>query len=278
MSFGWLIWLLIFIFFLGSDNRLWGSVWPGWGYRTGGGVGRLSQRRLDDMSLRMHYRKKTQPDVVVVSASDYIAKPDPHIEDLIELGKIDEAWEYRSEMENIAEEMDDEDGLRKYAIYGARISARQKELAKQKAFIQPKVMPAPEPRLQSTFLSPEANEVIHVKDTTADVKATTSPINIAPPLWTAKKTTSHLGEIREKQPSQPPETPPTPPTLPEPPKPPEPEIPADFTPPPPGPVKLDVPGLSEKAKPEKIPADKRKKAGEEKIDIDPDDYSDLISI
>jgi hypothetical protein len=101
-----------------------------------------------------------------------------------------------------------------------------------------------------------------VKDTTADVKATTSPINIAPPLWTAKKTASSPQKLPEKQPEPPP----------------EPEITPEFSPPPPGPVKLGVPGLSDKKKPAKIPADKMKNAGEDKLDIDPDDYSDLISI
>lgn len=262
MSFGWLIWLLIFLIFLGSDDRLWGSVWPGWGYRTGGTrAGRLA-RRLDDMSLRMHYRRKTEPDVVVVGANDYITKPDPHMENLIDEGKIDEAWEYRSEMERIAEEMDDDEGLRKYAIYGARISARQKEMAKQKSFMSPKTVPPLEPRVPLDGLSRLDDGIIHVKDATSEVKASTSPINVAPPLWSARKTGSRLQKLPEKQP--------------EPPL--EPEIPVGFTPPPPGPVKLGVPGLSEKAKPEKIPSEKKKKAGEEKIDIDPDDYSDLISI
>ena len=131
-----LFWLLILIaamIFGGMDGRTRGSLWGGgWGTGWGSGWsgwGMTRQRKpwKSDLEIRQKYKDRMGEEVVTVTAADTIERPDRHLEQLIKSGKFDEAHEYRQEMEKIAEDMDDDRGLRKYAIYGARISRGEKE-------------------------------------------------------------------------------------------------------------------------------------------------------
>jgi hypothetical protein len=133
MSFFWLIVLLVFLFLAGTERRMWGSIWmDDWQY-SNWGWNRPIARWKTDLEIRMEHRRSHEPEVIVVSADDHIESPDIHLETLIEKGRLTEARKYRRDMEKIAEEMNDDDSLQKYAIYGARIAKRQRELDERKA-------------------------------------------------------------------------------------------------------------------------------------------------
>ncbi|MCK4719358.1 hypothetical protein KAU08_01790 [bacterium] len=134
MDFWWLILTLIFVLLVGNDRVHWADVWGGDSDYIFGGTRKSYSRRKTGFQLRMESRKHSQEEVVVMTAGDHIPKPDFELEKLISDGRIDEAREYRAELENIADEMSDDDSLRKYAIYGARIARKAKEikLTKQK--------------------------------------------------------------------------------------------------------------------------------------------------
>ena len=288
MSFGWLIWALVFLILVGSDSRLWGSIWTGPGYTRLGRSGRLGRSAMDDFELRKLYSKSAEPDMVVVTADDFIENPDQRLEDLISEGKFDEAWRYRGEMEKIAEEMDDDEALRKYAIYGARISGRQKELVREKAVERARTSRAhPVERKERPTVRPR--EVLEVRETIEHVPSPVGGPAILPPLWKAgakveptevrrieiatgpagiASVESAAGKITTEKP----------PELAVPVA--EPVIPKDFTPPPPGPVQLGVSGslTAEPPKPDHAGEEEGEDVEEEKIEINPDDYTDLISI
>jgi hypothetical protein len=282
MSFMWLIWMLVFVILLGSERHYWGGLWgDSWGESWGDGNLFSGRRGIDhlsrktDFEIRIEARKHTQPDVVMVSADDYIDKPDPDLERLISEGKIKEAREHRAAMEKIAEEMDDDAGLKKYAIYGARIARKGKAVAMQER----KIM------LESPMEIPTATDHKHpsamefgekaASDVAGIAAASTESHPTAPPLWKTKHSTAPAPESKDFTPPKPVMKKPDKPAaiIPEPvipmyekpipviqkpepvkqvyekPKPlfekPEPvTIPKDFTPPPSGPVTLGTTGGS----------------------------------
>lgn len=134
MDFWFVIVILFFIFFVGNDRVHWVDVWGGNSDYIFGSARKSYSRRKTGFELRMESRKHSREDVVVMTADDHIPKPDFELEKLISDGRIDEAREYRTELEKIADEMSDDDSLRKYAIYGARIArkAREIKLSEQK--------------------------------------------------------------------------------------------------------------------------------------------------
>jgi len=301
MSFGWLIWLLIFLFLLASDSRMWSNVWTGRGYQRIGRGGRLGDRRMDDFELRAEFRRTSEPDVVVVSAEDHIANPDTYLESMIARGELDRAREYRLEMEKMADELDDDESLRKYAVYGARISRRQKELAGEKAAgrerwrLQAELGGDCSPARPQAVSAASAPETISIADRIDKAPTPVISMGVAPPLWTVRKDAAQaearaverlpaaaaIGgaapiEAAKVESIQPP------PPAPRPPEPPAPSIkppriPADFIPPPPGPTKLGEPARAKDVSEAKKPKPEAKKK-EQEISVDPDDYTDLISI
>ncbi len=186
MDFWWLILTLIFVFLVGNDRIHWGDVWGGNSGYFFGGARKSYSRRKTGFELRMESRKHSREDVVVMTADDHIPKPDFELEKLISDGRIDEAREYRAELEKIADEMSDDDSLRKYAIYGARIARKAREIKlgeQKKRFsermeISKKIDITP---LQSDIPAPTAAVGI--------IGTTRVPIkdkNVPPPLWKVK--------------------------------------------------------------------------------------------
>lgn len=346
MDFWFVIVILFFIFFVGNDRHHWADVWGGNRDYIFGGQRRSCSRRKTGFELKLESRKHSREDVVVMTADDHIPKPDFVLEKMIADGRIDEAREYRAEMEKIADEMDDDGSLRKYAIYGARIARKAKEikLAEQKKRfsermeISSKIDITP---LQSD--KPETTAALGIIGTT---RVPIEDKSVSPPLWkvrskpesplepklplpekkridppVVKKIEIKAPELPEKPkeriefyiPSAPPvekpkfirsaagskpaishlkpKPPPKPPTIL---KPPEPvELPKDFKPPPSGPVTLGTSGptilsgssggytsgpvdLDAKLKGKEEEQEKARKEFEKKID--PDDFSDLISL
>jgi len=296
--FWWIIWALIFIFLIGSDTRDWASTWTGGQGRISGIWGRHQGRRKTDMEIRSEFRQASEHEVVVVNAGDFIQYPDQYLENLIKSGQLDQARKYRSEMERMAEGQDDDESLRKYAIYGARISKRQKEITAGERMTKFRKKPKRKP--------PVVIPVIPI-ETSALSSEPIDPFGkqpTKPPLWSKKgkksvekeETVSHL-DTRENTaepavphaPVKPPE-PPKAPVMPEPVKIPEPPAPKldlpDFSAMPPGPIELGttsdyIPGPV-KFEPEKEAKEKAEEVEEGKpVDddsIDPDEYGDLIEI
>ncbi|MCX6646598.1 MAG: hypothetical protein NTY09_09595 [bacterium] len=271
MSFTWLISMLIFVILMGSERSHWGGLWGGdpWcddDLFTGrAGVDRI--RHKTDFEIRLEARKYVQPDVVMVSADDYIDKPDPDLERMISEGKIKEAREYRAGMEKIAEEMDDDAGMKKYAIYGAKIARKAKAVAveeRKKMLESPMEIPMASEQKPSSAMEIEKIAVSSVPGIAITENVSSSS---APPLWKVKKSTTQELQSKDFVPPKPfmkkPEVV-NPPIMkmpdkpiekiPEPSKPvyekpepifqkPEPvTIPKDFTPSPSGPVALGATG------------------------------------
>lgn len=204
--------LLVFAILFGNDRSHWGDVWGGSGdYLFGGHRRDYSTRKKTDFELRLEARKHSEEQVVMVSADDYIAKPDFELDRMIADSRIDEAREYRAQMEDIADEMEDDKGLRKYAIYGARIARKAKEIAQEK---RKKMLEAPMQlpgeSKDSGFLTPVAGT-----SSTAGVVGTTRTPSIisstAPPLWKVKKSTDPTTESKALKPERREFIPPKPP-------------------------------------------------------------------
>jgi len=276
--FWWLIWAFIFIFVVGSDSRHWGSMWSGHEGRIAGMWKRRLNRSQTDYELRQHYRKVSETDVVIVRADDKIDYPDKYLERLIDSGQIDEAREYRLDMERMAEKMDDDNSRRKYAIYGARISQKRKQMKVETKKKQYYRKPDPTPAKKAMDVIPATPSI------------TTGPIDpfgktkTKPPLWSKKfkqpevkpEPVSHL-ELANKpidKPVGPPEIKKK--------QPPKPEMP-DFSKLPPGPVEIS--GMSD-YKPGPVEIDPAvtgdPKAGgitkEEQNELGDEGYENLIDI
>jgi len=187
--FGWFIWIFIFLILLGNERTGIADSWS-WrnNYYSGIFTGR-AQKNKTDFEIRTNYRMNSLqrvPEIVVVKPGDHIGQPDHHIEKLIRDGKLDEAREYRIEMEKIAEEMENDESLRKYAIYGARIAKRHKELQrmdtrkKYRAFADPPWAAGARSSTDAGDKTIKAAGVISTVSASADGK------NVKPPLWGAK--------------------------------------------------------------------------------------------
>ncbi len=258
--FWWLIWTFIFLILIGNDTRHWGSVWGGDGYFIGM-PGRHRTPRKTDFEIRSETRRNNPvPEVVCVTADDYIENPDLQLEELIAQGDLDKAREYRHEMELIAEEMDDDESLRKYAIYGARIARRQKETDRDET-VRRYHADVEHPFAERSDFPTSQPETIDAVETIDHVPAAVGGKDVVPPLWKAKLKAAPAAIL-------------VPPAI----------IPLDavIPPPPPGPVKLGAPAAYEKGPVklefEKLSDHKKADEKEKRKDIDPDDYTDLISI
>jgi len=275
--FWWLIWTFIFLILVGNDSRHWGSVWGGDAYFLGM-PGRHRAPRKTDFEIRSETRRNNPvPEVVCVTADDYIENPDLQLEELIVQGDLDKAREYRHDMERIAEEMDDDESLRKYAVYGARIARRQKETDRDETMRRYHA-DVEHPFAERSDFPTSQPETIGAAETIDHVPAAVGGKDTVPPLWKPKhKAAPPAKPVPAAAISLDAVIPLAPP------KPIEPPRPVVIAPPPPpGPVKLGAPAGYERG-PVKLEFEKlsdRKKAheGEKEKDIDPDDYTDLISI
>jgi len=133
---------LAFALFGGLDRpsrwHLWDSGWFGYhDYTDGWGWSRHRKPMKTDWEIRQQYKKSQTEEVITVSATDKIDNPDPELDKLIALNNFNAARKYRSEMEKIAVELSDDDCMRKYAIYGARISKAEKEFKERKRHFKP---------------------------------------------------------------------------------------------------------------------------------------------
>ena len=284
--FWWLIWMLVFVFLAGSDARDWSSVWTGRrGRRLSTAWGRHLGREQADYDLHQELLHNSIPDVVVVGADDPIDEPDIYIDKLIEHGELDRAREYRIEMERMAEQQNNDELMRKYAIYGARIARRQKELSQEERKKQYYAQSDAKPAKKEPVVVP-INVITTPEMATVENDPFITP-PAKPPLWSAKtgKSTpiaeriSHLdiketitGPVMPRKPEiahptaaqVPPAQPVEPVPKPEYKPAPSPEYKPEYKP---GPVDTKPP--AEKEVPKKI------------LDpdaIDPDEYGDLISI
>jgi hypothetical protein len=195
--FGWFIWVFIFLILLGNERS--GFVdscsWRN-NYYNGIFTGR-NRKNQTDFEIRRQLRKQAlsrEPEIIVVKPDDHIGQPDHHLESLIREGKLDEAREYRVEMEKIAEEMENDESLRKYAIYGARISKRHKELQrvktrkKYRAFADPPW--AKDTGSKAEFVgqrSVPGTDTIKAAGVISTVSTSSTSRDAVPPLWGARK-------------------------------------------------------------------------------------------
>jgi len=278
MSFGWLIWLLFIIILIGSERSHLSELW-GWdfGYRSRRNY-RIRHPAKTAFEQRLERAKAGESDVVVVSRDEHIANPDPDLETLIKEDKLDEAMKHRDAIAKIAEEMDDDDSMRKYAVYGARIAHAKKQVSWEKrrqlikkyepVFISEKPEPASDPiEIELHDKPPEKKSSPPIwrlrKSKPAPAKASSAPEHAMhvdkddmsikkhakPPLW-GKKTGKQVPEPVKPEPVKTekvvtPPAPPQPPLKKTPsPGPPEVKVPETFTPPPVGPVKLAPSGTT----------------------------------
>jgi hypothetical protein len=272
--FWWLIWVLIFIILIANERHSWTDVFTdGSPYPTSDRWRRRDSAGGWDLTRKLQ-QPKLAPEVVVVTADDFIADPDYRMEKLIKEGRLDEARKYRLDMEKISEGAGDDLGMRKYAIYGARISRRQKEINAEKA--------------KKAYYADRPGPGEPHKE---EVPAATPGV---PPIWRPKSKAvpgtieARLEKIEPKivpvnvekpEPPKPaiPASEPVKMTQPQP-EPPKPLIPEGFTPPPPGPVKLGPVGGYQPGKSEPDKSDEGgKEIHEDTKKINPDDYNDLIS-
>jgi len=268
--FWWLIWVFVFLILMANERHSWGGIFSddttSWGNRSSSVVRRIK----DDWELKRQYKKNLIPEVVVVKADDAIEEPDFRLDKLIREGRLDEARKHRLEMDQISEENNDDAGMRKYAIYGARISRRKKELEiKNKR----KVYRAEQAKKREISVN-----AIDTKDTGGEFHKTgvrAKDKSILPPLWGMKKKPV-VGKSLEEEPHV---------DIPEPviekaetEKPVMPPVPEGFTPPPPGPVELGkLDGYKTgPVKPTEVEEPGKHPGEDEKID--PEDYTDLISL
>ncbi len=195
--FGWFIWAFIFLILLGNERSgLTGSCSWRNNYYTGIFSGR-NRKNQNDFEIRKQLRKRAlsrEPEIVVVKPDDHIGQPDHQLESLIREGKLDEAREYRVAMEKIAEEMENDESLRKYAIYGARISKRHKELQRVKTRKKYRAFADP-PWAKDTGSKvdvvgqrnvPEA-DTIKAAGVISTLNAASTGRDAVPPLWGARK-------------------------------------------------------------------------------------------
>jgi hypothetical protein len=87
---------------------------------------------MDDHEMRYNAHDKDADVDLMAEASDHIKDPDDYLERLIDDEKLVQAMNYRLEMANMARVRKDHEMLTKYAIYGARISAKRTEIDDRK--------------------------------------------------------------------------------------------------------------------------------------------------
>ena len=87
---------------------------------------------MDDHELRYEAHEKDVNVDLLSKAGDHIKEPDDYMERLIDDERFVPAMNYRLEMATLARQRKDSEMLRKYAIYGARISAKRAEADERK--------------------------------------------------------------------------------------------------------------------------------------------------
>lgn len=254
---------------------LWGSMWDwgddSWAYNWGWSNHHREPQPADE-EIRAKYREPT-PEVVTVSADDLIENPDPHMEQLLRESRVREATKYRDDMARIAEEMDDEEAQKRYAIYGARLSLIRKALQMDNLKMEAHRIRAwwSDEADVTSGSNREKQQVSSGYETTFPPVETEASKDM-PPLW--RRRTGKTGRKAVK-----PEIADTPDVLilkePAGFEPSTVEIPAGFTPPPPGPVTLGE--KSETVKPMETEETERPDIIEQEK-IDPGDYTDMISL
>jgi hypothetical protein len=294
--------VLLFAIFgsVGSPFRrsLWYSSWLGYDdWSDGWGWSRNRKPLKTDWEVRQESPHIPHEDVVTVHASDDIENPDRGLEALIADEKFNEARQYRRDMEKIADDMNDDGCLRKYAIYGARIAKAEKEYRERltredqasrdwRSFkkseeddrIGEGLASPPHDSKASSATPPIWKKALH----TVEAGAGFRPLEFQPGKITIPDPTLDGPDSRMEfgfppTPKVPEEAKKEPPALP----PPVERIGPEYIPPPPPtpPPPYERPAPVESA-PEQIPAPpvEEKEEPEEKLEIDVEDYKDLIDI